>query len=133
MVMIWEHFDSHCLSFYLHNSSGHVESGEDDLTTALRETREETGYREDDLIIYQDQKQTLEYKVTGKKAKVKVKTVVYWLAELRNASQVPDLSDEHNEFRWLAKDDTITLGNYPNFIKMVQDFHTIIPNLQNSS
>lgn len=128
MEMIWEHFDSRCLSFHLHNSSGHVDPGEDDFTTALRETREEAGYSADDLIIYQDQTKILEYKVKGND-----KTVVYWLAKLRDASKDPTLSDEHTEFRWLAKDEAIALSGYRDFADMVQHFHAIIPNLPKSS
>lgn len=97
---------------------GHVDPGEDDFTTALRETQEEAGYSSVDLNIHKDKQKILNYKVKGKD-----KAVVYWLAELKNAQKVPILSDEHTEFRWLAKDDAISLSGYPDFAEMVKHFH----------
>lgn len=105
-------------------STGHVDPGEDDFTTALRETQEEAGYTNADLIIYKDQQKILNYKVKGND-----KTVVYWLAELREAEKDPILSQEHTEFKWLGKDDAITLCGYADFAEMVQYFHDRIGNL----
>lgn len=103
---------------------GHVDPGEDDFTTALRETQEEAGYTVDDLNIHEDQQKILNYKVKGKD-----KIVVYWLAELKNAQKDPTLSDEHTEFRWLAKDEATSLSGYPDFAEMVKYFHDKIGNL----
>lgn len=103
---------------------GHVDPGEDDFTTAVRETQEEAGYTTDDLNIYQDQQKILNYKVKGKD-----KTVVYWLAELRDPKKNPILSDEHTEFRWLMKDEAISLCGYTDFAEMVRHFHDKIGSL----
>lgn len=103
---------------------GHVDPGEDDFTTALRETQEEAGYCADDLVIYKDQSKILEYKVKGND-----KIVVYWLAELRDASKEPALSHEHIEFRWLAKDAAIDLCGFHDFADMVEYFHDKIKTL----
>lgn len=103
---------------------GHVDPGEDDFTTALRETKEEAGFTPDDLQIYKDHQKTLNYKVKGRD-----KTVVYWLAEIRNAQKNPTLSDEHTEFRWLNKDEAISLSGYQDFAEMVRYFHDKIGNL----
>ncbi|XP_031624608.1 bis(5'-nucleosyl)-tetraphosphatase [asymmetrical] [Contarinia nasturtii] len=103
---------------------GHVDPGEDDFTTALRETREEAGYSADDLKIYKDEQKILNYKVKGKN-----KTVVYWLAELKDGHNNPTLSDEHTEFRWLPKDEAISLSGYADFAQMVQYFHDRIGKL----
>lgn len=108
----------------IYRTLGHVDAGEDDFTTALRETQEEAGYRADDIIIYKDQTKILEYKVKGKN-----KIVVYWLAELRDTSKDPILSNEHTEFRWLAKDDAIVLSGFHDFANMVQYFHDKIKTL----
>lgn len=102
-----------CKSF-----AGHVDPGEDDFTTALRETREEAGYTIDDLKIYEEQSKTLIYKVKGQR-----KEVIYWLAEIANVDKDPILSDEHTEFRWLTKDAAIQLSGYSDFAAMVNDFH----------
>lgn len=103
---------------------GHVDPGEDDFTTALRETQEEAGYTNDDLNIHKDQQKILNYKVNGKD-----KIVVYWLAELRDTQKNPILSNEHTEFRWLLKDDAIKLSGYGDFAEMVQYFHGKIAEL----
>lgn len=104
--------------------AGHVDPGEDDFTTALRETSEEAGYTADDLHIHKEEQKVLNYKVKGND-----KTVIYWLAELRNPQKDPILSDEHTEFRWLKKDDAISLSGYADFAVMVNHFHERIGQL----
>lgn len=101
-----------------------MDPGEDDFTTALRETREEAGYQADDLIIHKDETKILEYKVKGND-----KTVVYWLAELRDPAKDPTLSHEHTEFRWLAKDAAIALCGFRDFAGLVEHFHDKIKTL----
>lgn len=113
-----------CCTYCIGNFPGHVDPGEDDFTTALRETREEAGYTDVDLKIYKDQQKILNYKVKGRD-----KMVVYWLAELSDAEKDPILSDEHTEFRWLKKDDAIKLSGYADFAEMVQYFHDRIDSL----
>lgn len=102
---------------------GHVDPGEDDFQTALRETNEEAGYSQTDLKIFMDQQKVLQYKVKGKD-----KTVVYWLAELMNANNDPKLSEEHTEFRWLSKNEAIALSGFTDFADMVNHFDDIIKN-----
>lgn len=103
---------------------GHVDPGEDDFTTALRETKEEAGYAPDDLKIHKDLTKILNYKVKGRD-----KTVVYWLAEIADAKRDPILSDEHTEFRWLAKEEAIALSGFQDFAAMVNHFHDLIGKL----
>ncbi|CRL02580.1 CLUMA_CG015842, isoform A [Clunio marinus] len=95
---------------------GHVDPGEDDYTTALRETREEAGFTENDLKIYKDLSKTLNYNVKGKP-----KVVVYWLAELVSGRD-PTLSDEHTDFKFVTKEQISTLSTYPDFLEMVDYF-----------
>lgn len=102
---------------------GHVDPGEDDFTTALRETREEAGYTEADLKIHKDLTKTLNYEVKGKP-----KVVVYWLAELTSGRD-PTLSDEHTEFKFLSKEDITSVSRYPDFLRMVDYFHEEIKKL----
>ncbi|XP_031564543.1 bis(5'-nucleosyl)-tetraphosphatase [asymmetrical]-like [Actinia tenebrosa] len=75
---------------------GHVDPGESDLQTALRETEEEAGYKEQDLNL-SSIKKTLHYDVRGVP-----KTVVYWLAELKEYNNPVRLSQEHQDFKWLG-------------------------------
>lgn len=93
---------------------GHVEGEEDDIATALRETREEGGYLPDDLYIYKEIYKKLQYKVGNN-----TKTVVYSLAELKDAHKEPKLSHEHTEYRWLTKDDAIAFSGLDDFAEML--------------
>lgn len=102
---------------------GHTDPGEDDFTTALRETREEAGYTEDDLKIHKDLSQTLVYNVKGKP-----KTVVYWLAELVSGRD-PTLSDEHTDFKFLTKSEIPSVSSYPEFNNMIDFFESEIKKL----
>lgn len=104
---------------------GHVDPGEDDFTTAVRETREEAGYSDTELIIFKDKPYTLKYAAHGKP-----KSVVYWLAQLVNFNNDPKLSDEHTDFRWLNKDETKLLEGNADFGEMVDYFHNEISNLK---
>jgi len=78
-------------------------------------------YDEKDLIIYRDKQVTLNYEVNGKP-----KVVIYWLAELRNPNQPVILSDEHTEFKWLAKDMAKNLASFKDYQEMVEKFHAMI-------
>ncbi|XP_073409271.1 bis(5'-nucleosyl)-tetraphosphatase [asymmetrical] isoform X2 [Dendrobates tinctorius] len=75
---------------------GHVDPGEDDMTTALRETEEEAGLLPNQFRIVDGFRKELNYKVNNKP-----KTVVYWLGELEDRSVSVKLSHEHQDFRWL--------------------------------
>ncbi|KAJ8678803.1 hypothetical protein QAD02_014590 [Eretmocerus hayati] len=75
---------------------GHVDKGESDFETALRETQEEAGFVKEDLKIFEDLKRELNYPVNGKP-----KTVIYWLAELINKTKDVRMSDEHKDYKWL--------------------------------
>ncbi|XP_018424551.1 PREDICTED: bis(5'-nucleosyl)-tetraphosphatase [asymmetrical] isoform X2 [Nanorana parkeri] len=75
---------------------GHVDPGEDDMTTALRETEEEAGLRPGQFNIVDGFQKELNYNVNNK-----AKCVIYWLAELRDPGAPVKLSNEHQDFRWL--------------------------------
>jgi bis(5'-nucleosidyl)-tetraphosphatase len=93
---------------------GHVDPGESDLQTALRETREEAGYTEHDLNVT-SVKKTLYYNVRGVP-----KTVVYWLAELKEYDNPVQLSQEHQDFKWLHFNEACPLL-HNNMIKALQE------------
>ncbi|KAI3370332.1 hypothetical protein L3Q82_025103, partial [Scortum barcoo] len=86
---------------------GHVDPGEDDLTTALRETKEEAGLGPEHLRVIKDFVQELHYEVRGKP-----KDVLYWLAELRDPGTAVTLSDEHQDFRWARLEEACALAEY---------------------
>ena len=78
---------------------GHVDPGESDLQTAMRETEEESGLKEDSLSIVKHVQKILNYEVRGKP-----KTVIYWLAEVKDFNVPIRLSREHQDFKWASID-----------------------------
>ncbi|XP_048514379.1 bis(5'-nucleosyl)-tetraphosphatase [asymmetrical] isoform X1 [Athalia rosae] len=89
------------------DDAGHVDPGETDMETALRETEEEAGFSAKDLNIFEEAKRELVYQVKGKP-----KTVIYWLAEMVNAQKDARLSHEHQKFRWLQLQEACHLAGY---------------------
>lgn len=75
---------------------GHVDPGESDMQTALRETEEESGLKESSLNIVKHVQKTLNYVVKGTP-----KTVIYWLAEVKDYNVPIRLSSEHQDYKWL--------------------------------
>uniref|UniRef100_A0A3Q3IEY0 Bis(5'-nucleosyl)-tetraphosphatase [asymmetrical] n=1 Tax=Monopterus albus TaxID=43700 RepID=A0A3Q3IEY0_MONAL len=86
---------------------GHVDPGEDDLTTALRETKEEAGLGTEQLQVIDGFVQELHYEVRGRPKEVR-----YWLAELRDPETAVTLSDEHQDYRWARLEEACTLARY---------------------
>ncbi|KAK7877826.1 hypothetical protein WMY93_031534 [Mugilogobius chulae] len=99
---------------------GHVDPGEDDLTTALRETREEAGLTQDQLRVVDGFLQTLRYEVRGRP-----KEVLYWLAEVRDPQTPVRLSEEHQDFCWAQLDQACDLVQYQDLqetLRRAKDF-----------
>ncbi|KAG7301641.1 hypothetical protein JYU34_014617 [Plutella xylostella] len=97
---------------------GHVDPGESDWETALRETKEEAGLSEQNLEIYKDISKTLAYKVNGKP-----KTVVYWLAKLKDPDQKVTLSDEHQDLKWLEMKQAQDISGFEDMKNLLADFN----------
>ncbi|XP_051537029.1 bis(5'-nucleosyl)-tetraphosphatase [asymmetrical] [Myxocyprinus asiaticus] len=86
---------------------GHVDPGEDDLTTALRETHEEAGLGKDHLRMVDGFLQRLHYPVRGKD-----KEVLYMVAELCDLNTRVILSEEHQDYRWAKLKEACELAKY---------------------
>ncbi|XP_056294012.1 bis(5'-nucleosyl)-tetraphosphatase [asymmetrical] isoform X2 [Pseudoliparis swirei] len=86
---------------------GHVDPGEDDLTTALRETKEEAGLGAEQLQVVDGFERELRYEVRGK-----TKEVLYWLAELRDPGAAVTLSHEHQDHRWARLEEACSLARH---------------------
>ncbi|RVE42261.1 hypothetical protein evm_013091 [Chilo suppressalis] len=97
---------------------GHVDPGESDWVTALRETEEESGLTENDLEIYEEISRTLEYKVNNKP-----KVVVYWLAKLKNPQKEVTVSDEHQDFKWLSLKEAQEISGYDDMTQLLAEFY----------
>ena len=96
--------------------SGHVDPGESEFETALRETEEEAGFKRDQMRIIEDFQRTLNYSVNGKP-----KRVVYWLSELCNPQDPVKLSDEHKDFRWHKLDSACQLAQFSDMVELLQE------------
>ncbi|CAH2235347.1 bis(5'-nucleosyl)-tetraphosphatase [asymmetrical] [Pararge aegeria] len=97
---------------------GHVDPGESDWVTALRETQEEAGLSENDLEIYKDISKALNYEVKGKP-----KVVVYWLAKLKNPDQAVTLSDEHQDLKWLPLQQAQEISGFKDMQNLLAEFY----------
>ena len=95
---------------------GHVDPGEDEYQTALRETEEEAGLKADHLNVNTGFKKVLNYDVRGKPKKV-----VYWLAELKDPAISVTLSDEHIALEWAPLQDACALAKYPDIQEALKD------------
>ncbi|XP_043461248.1 bis(5'-nucleosyl)-tetraphosphatase [asymmetrical] [Leptopilina heterotoma] len=100
---------------------GHVNKGENDFQTALRETEEEAGFVQEDMKIFTNSKHEMEYLVKGKP-----KTVIYWLAELVNKNKDARLSSEHQDFQWLPIDEACILSEYSEMQDALKQGHKFI-------
>ncbi|KAH0540611.1 bis(5'-nucleosyl)-tetraphosphatase [asymmetrical] [Cotesia glomerata] len=100
---------------------GHVDPGENDMQTALRETEEEAGFKKEDLNIFPDAKQEMNYNVKGKP-----KTVIYWLAELIKENRDVKMSNEHQDYKWLILDEACKLSGFKDMEETLRVFDKYI-------
>ncbi|XP_043933834.1 bis(5'-nucleosyl)-tetraphosphatase [asymmetrical] isoform X2 [Protopterus annectens] len=95
---------------------GHVDPGEEDLQTALRETEEEAGLEKSHFSMVAGYRKELNYVVRNKP-----KTVIYWLAEMKNDETEIKLSKEHQAFRWLKLEEACKLAGYPDMQEALKE------------
>jgi 8-oxo-dGTP pyrophosphatase MutT (NUDIX family) len=94
---------------------GHIESGEDEIATVKRETKEETGIT--DLTLNQGFNDRIRYFFRRGKDVV-YKEVVFFLAETNQEKVV--LSHEHIGFVWLSYDDAMRQLTFENARNMLR-------------
>lgn len=103
-----------------------MDPGEDDLTTALRETEEEAGLTAEKLQVMDGFLHELRYEVQGKP-----KEVVYWLAELRDPHTPVTLSDEHQDYRWVPLKEACTLAQFTDMQETLKAAQKYLEDTQN--
>ena len=91
---------------------------QNDITAAVRETKEEAGLSQSQLEIFDEVKAELKYEAFGRP-----KVVVYWLAKLINFEETVVLSEEHQAFKWLSLDEARDLSGFEDLKKVLTDFH----------
>ena len=107
-------FINFLLSFF--DTSGHVDPGESDYETALRETTEEAGLDQKTFSVIPDFKCELKYRVTNHRDGIeRPKVVTYWLAEVMNPQCNITLSDEHQAYKWLSLKEAMDLNGFNDF------------------
>lgn len=104
--------------------SGHVDPGESEFETALRETEEEAGLKKENFTIFENFRSVLHYEVRGKPKKV-----VYWLSELTDPETCVTLSEEHTDYKWLSLDEACRLLQFNNMQKALRETEEFIKNL----
>lgn len=91
------------------------------METALRETREEAGLEAGQLTIIEGFRRELNYV-----AREKPKTVVYWLAEVKDCDVEIRLSHEHQAYRWLGLDEACQLAQFEEMKAALQEGHKFL-------
>ena len=86
---------------------GHAEVGEAILTTALRETEEETGVPANSIAVDPDFRFALEYNVTYRNRGECLKRVTYFLGYLPAVR--PIMTTEHESYQWWSWPQTASL------------------------
>lgn len=98
---------------------GHVEKGEDDLTAALRELREETALT--DAHVMPDFRHDITYFFRDRKKGLIRKTVTFFLAFTKSFDVT--LSHEHVGHAFLPFDEALARLSYPNAKGILQAAH----------
>lgn len=100
---------------------GHVDEGEEEFTTALREIGEEIGLLEEDLKIHKDVSKSVEY--IERKGRQKIAT--FWLAELARDTPIK-LSEEHQDYKWFKLEEACKVSEYMGLPTVLNDVHSYI-------
>jgi len=99
-----------------------VETGEDDVTGAIREVAEETGLSLDHIWLFENVKQEFSYQnCFGVQF-----NATYWLAMLKDYDSKVVLSNEHQDFQWLPAADASRLSSYSNVSGMIESFQELV-------
>ena len=93
---------------------GHIEKGEDDEQTALRELEEETGMK--NVKVIKDFKESTHYFFTCKQELIS-KTVIFFLVQAKNKNV--KISHEHQDYLWLPLEEALKKITFKNVKEIV--------------
>ena len=88
---------------------GHMEKGETEIQTALREVEEETGLK--DLRLFSDFSHKISYNLIKEEKEIS-KEVIFFLGVTNKINII--LSGEHQDYAWLTYDSAIERLTYNN-------------------
>lgn len=117
-ILLIRHINSGHWSF----PKGHVESGETEIETAVREIKEETAI---DVLIDPTFRETVSYSPKRDTQKI----VVYFIARARNYNFMPQ-KEEISEVRWVDIGYVSHLLTYENDKNIVMKARNIIKNIR---
>ncbi|MDP6704644.1 MAG: NUDIX domain-containing protein [archaeon] len=102
-------------------AKGHMEKGETEQQTALREVIEETGLK--DVKLKNGFRQTIQYYFTIGKKNV-FKTVAFYVGETK--SRNVKISYEHKGYQWLPYEAALSTVKYQNAKKILKSAHEFV-------
>ena len=115
---------------FIYYIPGHVDPGENDYETALRETKEEAGFDQSSFKVIPDFKCELNYNVTNHRDGIKrPKVVTYWCAEMIDCNSKVTMSEEHQNFKWLALEKAKQQSGFKDFNECLDKCETKIMSL----
>ena len=134
-VIVFRKFGDEVKYLLLHYESGHweypkghVEQGEDDKKTAIREAEEETGLK--NLEFLPGFKENLRY-FYKKDGETIMKDVMFFLAESKEGKV--ELSFEHQDFKWLNFEDSLKQLTYDSSKKILEKAHEFLVKKEKSN
>lgn len=114
---------------YWNFAKGRRESGEDLLTTALREVHEETGIESRYLAVQPDFLEQYTYSFVAQYGERKDQTIAkedfFYLAQLEGNVDIR-LSDEHDAYEWCTYERALELFEYPTLTALLKKAHRVI-------
>jgi len=122
-VLLLQHLDT-TTSGHWDFPKGHVEKGEDELQTALRELKEETGI--DNVKIIDDFNHLISYNLLRDGDTI-LKEVVFFLG-ITNQEKV-SISSEHQNYAWLQYESAYERLTYDNAKKTLKEAFVFHENL----
>lgn len=96
---------------------GHVENCESLRETALRELEEETGISPDEVELFDDFKEVIDY-IYYKMGELSHKEVTYFLG--RTDVDEVNISREHQDYMWLPYDEALKVLTFYNAKKIIR-------------
>jgi 8-oxo-dGTP pyrophosphatase MutT (NUDIX family) len=100
---------------------GHIKTGEDSHTAAMRELLEETGIRDARLVPGFKESMRYFYRKGGERI---LKSVVYFVAE--TSSRQVTLSHEHTGYAWVPFEEALGRLTYPTAREMLTKAHAFL-------